>query len=160
MRHESLLTDLDPVLQEAPRRRLAAVPPLAERSAVPTLVSATRTGRARDDRHASDEDGASDVFVCCPPAADSSALSSLASLAADELTAATVAAAARVTLFVYGWHNVEPGPLSWVFPSLRAALEAVRTMRNAIEWSICSGAEWTDIEAARARGAILVEQSA
>src|SRR4051794_41183104 len=27
-----------------------------------------------------------------------------------------------VTLFVYGWENVEPGPLSWVFPSLRAAL--------------------------------------
>lgn len=73
--------------------------------------------------------------------------------------AAMQAAAEGVTLFVYGWENVQPGPLSWVFPSLRSALTAVRTMRNAVEWCICSGDAWDDIDAARAQGAVLVEQS-
>lgn len=68
------------------------------------------------------------------------------------------AAAATVTLFVYGWHQVQPGALSWVFPSVRAALDAVRTMRNAMEWCICSGESWEDIESARASGAVLIEQ--
>jgi hypothetical protein len=70
----------------------------------------------------------------------------------------STAAARGVTLYVYGWHNVEPGPLSWAFPSLRAALDAVRTMRNAVQWCIIAGAEWTSIEAARAEGSILIEQ--
>lgn len=65
-----------------------------------------------------------------------------------------------VTLFVYGWENVEPGPLSWAFPSLRAALVAVRAMRNAVEWCIVAGAEWVSVDAARAEGAVLVEQNA
>lgn len=64
-----------------------------------------------------------------------------------------------VTLFVYGWENVQPGPLSWVFPSLRAALAAVQTMKNAVAWCICAGNTWDDVEAARAEGAVLVEQS-
>ena len=64
-----------------------------------------------------------------------------------------------VTLFVFGWHVVEPGPLSWAFPSLRAALSAVRTMRNAAQWCIVSGIEWTSMEAARANGAVLIEQT-
>src|SRR5207237_418674 len=59
----------------------------------------------------------------------------------------------EVTLFVYGWENVEPGPLSWAFPSLRAALDAVRTLRNAVEWCVVSGHEWTSVDAARASGA-------
>ncbi len=63
-----------------------------------------------------------------------------------------------VTLFVFGWHVVEPGPLSWAFPSLRAALGAVRTMKNAAQWCIVRGAEWSSIEAARAQGAVLIEQ--
>lgn len=63
-----------------------------------------------------------------------------------------------VTLYVYGWHNVEPGPLSWAFPSLRAALDAVRTMRNAVQWCIVSGKGWTSVDDARAEGAVLVEQ--
>jgi hypothetical protein len=79
---------------------------------------------------------------------------------ADEAAAAAAAAAASVTLFIYGWENVEPGPLSWVFPSLRAALEAVRTLRNANGWSICAGSNWDDIEDAREKGAVLVEQNA
>ena len=66
----------------------------------------------------------------------------------------------EVTLFVHGWHNVEPGLLSWTFPSLRAALDAVQRMKNAIGWCVVSGTGWSDLEAARARGAILVEQLA
>ncbi len=68
------------------------------------------------------------------------------------------AAVEAVTLFVVGWHNVEPGPLSWAFPSLRAALSAVRTMKNAAQWCIVRGAEHSSIEAARAHGAVLVEE--
>ena len=94
------------------------------------------------------EEGDSDVFVC---RRSSSELGPEAAAAADIADA--------VTLFVYGWENVEPGPLSWAFPSLRAALDAVRTMRNAIEWCIVAGAEWTSIDAARAKGAVLVEQN-
>ena len=30
-------------------------------------------------------------------------------------------------MFVHGWHNVEPGLLSWTFPNLRAALDAVHS---------------------------------
>ncbi len=74
---------------------------------------------------------------------------------AEPLDLATVEA---VTLFVFGWHNVEPGPLSWAFPSLRAALAAVRTMKNAAQWCIVRGAEHASIEAARANGAGLVEE--
>ena len=69
-----------------------------------------------------------------------------------------IAAIDSVTLFVFGWHNVEPGPLSWAFPSLRAALSAVRTMKNAAQWCIVRGAEHASIEAARANGAVLVEE--
>ena len=77
----------------------------------------------------------------------------------EALAAAAAAAAEGVTLFVYGWDNVQPGPLSWAFPSLRAALLAVRTMRNAVEWCIVRGRE-PSIDAARAKGAILIEQNA
>ena len=85
----------------------------------------------------------SDVFVCKP----------------DREEAAAAARAAReVTLFVHGWHNVEPGLLSWTFPSLRAALDAVQRMKNAIGWCVVSGTGWSDLDTARASGAILVEQ--
>ncbi|MDB4941724.1 MAG: hypothetical protein JWP97_1258 [Labilithrix sp.] len=82
----------------------------------------------------------------------------LPALSPELLAAAAQDAAVSVTLFVYGWENVQPGPLSWVFPSLRAALSAVKAMRNAIGWAIVSGQEST-IDAARAKGAILIEQS-
>lgn len=123
-----------------------------EMPAYPAIESVESQTGARPD--ADGEDGDSDVFVCLrsspPPAPDSEA---------DELArAAQAAAAANVTLFVYGWDNVEPGPLSWVFPSLRSALDAVRTMRNAVEWSIVSGREHTTIESARESGDVLVEQ--
>jgi hypothetical protein len=79
---------------------------------------------------------------------------------APQVTRADVDAEAvhSVTLFVFGWHIVEPGPLSWAFPSLRAALDAVRTMRNAAQWCIVRGVEWSSIEAARAADAVLIEQ--
>ena len=97
------------------------------------------------------EDGESDVFVCRRSSPDYSA----------EAAAAGVAAAAEgVTLFVYGWESVEPGPLSWAFPSLRAALDAVKTMRNAVEWCIVAGSECATVDAARAKGAVLIEQNA
>jgi hypothetical protein len=86
------------------------------------------------------EEGHSDVFVCRRSSPD---------LAPD-----------GVTLFVYGWENVQPGPLSWAFPTLGTALDAVRTMRNAIAWCIVAGREWTSVDVARASGALLVEQSA
>ncbi len=95
------------------------------------------------------EDGDSDVFVCRRSSPDY----------AVEAAAAQLEASA-VTLFVYGWENVEPGPLSWAFPSLRTALDAVKTMRNAIEWCIVAGHEWSSIDAARASGAVLIEQNA
>lgn len=64
----------------------------------------------------------------------------------------------EVTLFVHRWHNVEPGLLSWTFPSLRAALDAVQRMKNAVGWCIVSGTGWSDLDAARRAGAVLVEQ--
>lgn len=64
----------------------------------------------------------------------------------------------QVTLFVHRWHNVEPGLLSWTFPSLRSALDAVQRMKNAIGWCVVSGTGWDDLESARVRGAVLVEQ--
>jgi hypothetical protein len=103
--------------------------------------------RTVEARVGGDEEGDSDVFLCRPTTTD---LRPTAALGIPE----------PVTLFVYGWDNVEPGPLSWAFPSLRTALDAVRTMRNAVAWSIVSGETWESIEAARDEGAVLVEQSA
>jgi hypothetical protein len=116
------------------------------------LVESKRPGGDRAPNGASDnDDGESDVFVCRRSSPDYSA----------EAAAAGVAAAAEgVTLFVYGWESVEPGPLSWAFPSLRAALDAVKTMRNAVEWCIVAGSEWATVDAARAEGAVLIEQNA
>ncbi len=85
----------------------------------------------------------SDVFMCTPD---------------REKAAAATRAAREVTLFVHGWHNVEPGLLSWTFPSLRAALDAVQRMKNAIGWCVVSGTGWSDLDTARASGAVLVEQ--
>jgi hypothetical protein len=45
----------------------------------------------------------------------------------------------QVTLVVYGWKNVEPGTLSWVFPSVSAAVAAARAMTNAVKWAIVAG---------------------
>ncbi len=93
-------------------------------------IGAPESGPALDD---------SDVFVC---AKDDSSKPSLR----------------EVTLFVHQWHNVEPGLLSWTFPSLRAALDAVQRMKNAIGWCVVSGTGFPDLESARADGAVLVEQ--
>jgi hypothetical protein len=142
-------TDEMPIVREisypnVPSAVLSA-PSVARPASAPDVLE-SKTGAAVDT-----EDGDSDVFVCRRSSPD-----------LDDAAAAAAAAAAAegVTLFVYGWDNVEPGPLSWAFPSLRAALDAVRTMRNAVEWCIVSGIEWASIDAARAKGAVLVEQNA
>jgi hypothetical protein len=81
----------------------------------------------------------------------------------------------QVTLVVYGWKSVEPGTLSWVFPSVTAAVAAARTMKNAVRWAIVAGRsgraenDLEDEEAsakrddaldeARANGSVLIEQA-
>ena len=60
--------------------------------------------------------------------------------------------AGEVTLVVYGWQNVQPGTLSWVFPSFDAAMKAASALRNATQWAIMGGRD--------ASGAVLAERSA
>jgi hypothetical protein len=66
-----------------------------------------------------------------------------------------------VTLVIYGWHESEPGTLAWVFPSVHAALSAVRAMRNAVRWLIIEGKRGydgeVDVDALRRAGGILIE---
>ena len=68
-----------------------------------------------------------------------------------------------VTLVVYGWTESEPGTLSWVFPSLRAALHAVRVMRNAVGWLVIEGKRFyggeIDVLAIRRSGGVLVDHA-
>lgn len=72
------------------------------------------------------------------------------------------ARAESVTLIVYGWRESEPGTLAWVFPSVRAALRAVRAMRNAVGWLVLEGRRVlegeVDLSALRLAGAVLIEQ--
>lgn len=89
----------------------------------------------------------SDVFVCKPHP-----------VRVERVARVVAGSASEVTLFVHGWHNVEPGLLSWTFPSLRSALDAVQRMKNAIGWCVVSGGGWSDLDSARASGAVLVEQ--
>ena len=79
----------------------------------------------------------------------------------------------HVTLVVYGWKSVEPGTLSWVFPSVGAAVAAARAMTNAVRWAIVAGKRDSDasdespaskdmneaLDEARAQGAVLIEQA-
>ena len=69
-----------------------------------------------------------------------------------------------VTLVVYGWQGNDPGTLAWVFPSVRAALRAVRALRNAIGWLIIRGKRAiegdVDVAALRRAGFVLVEHLA
>ena len=90
-----------------------------------------------------DREDASDVFVCKREVAKADV---------------DVRVEPSVTLIVTGWHNVEPGPLAWAFPSMRAALDAVQKMKNAVEWSIVLGRDYASVDEARALGAVLIEQ--
>jgi hypothetical protein len=66
----------------------------------------------------------------------------------------------QVTLIVYGWHNVQPGRLSWVFPSVRHAITAAKAMRNAVCWAIVRGRQRAEgLDDARARGLVLLEHA-
>jgi hypothetical protein len=98
------------------------------------------------DESPADRDDASDVFVCKHEPAT------------DIVETKVAETDPSVTLIVTGWHNVEPGPLAWAFPSMRAALDAVQKMKNAIEWSIVLGKDYESVDEARARGAVLIEQ--
>lgn len=71
-----------------------------------------------------------------------------------------------VVLVVYGWSSVEPGTLSWAFPSMSAALHAVRAMKNAVRWAIVAGSAGRasvgsalDLATVRADGGVLLEQA-
>jgi hypothetical protein len=65
-----------------------------------------------------------------------------------------------VTLVVYAWHNVQPGVLSWIFPTARAALSAAYAMRNAVHWAIVRGrAHAEDLDIARLTGDVLIENT-
>ncbi len=71
-----------------------------------------------------------------------------------------VAPATDVTLVVYSWHNVQPGVLSWIFPTARAALSAAYAMRNAVRWAIVRGtAQAEDLDLARLAGDVLIEHT-
>jgi hypothetical protein len=61
-----------------------------------------------------------------------------------------------VTLIVYAWHNVQPGTLSWTFPTVRAAVSAAYAMRNAVKWAIVRGIE-ENIDLARLAGRVMIE---
>jgi hypothetical protein len=69
-----------------------------------------------------------------------------------------------VTLVIYGWHESQPGTLAWAFPTLRAALQAVRAMRNAIGWLVVEGRRAfdgdVDVDALRRAGRVLAEHAA
>ena len=66
-----------------------------------------------------------------------------------------------MTLVIYGWYDSQPGTLAWVFPSLRAALLAVRALRNAIGWLIVEGKRArdgeVDVDSLRRAGRVLAE---
>ncbi len=67
----------------------------------------------------------------------------------------------RVTLVVYDWRESQPGTLSWVFPSVAAALRGVHALRNACRWLIVAGErEASDVDALRRQGLVLVESFA
>jgi hypothetical protein len=84
----------------------------------------------------------------------------------DDMRTRMTAPASPVTLVIYGWHDSEPGTLSWVFPSLSSALSAVEAMRNAMSWLIVRGRRAFDVDldidldALRRAGTVLVERTA
>ena len=66
-----------------------------------------------------------------------------------------------VTLIIYGWKSVQPGTLSWVFPSVAAAAHAAHTMKNAVAWAVVAGRPRPTDNLARMRAdaKVLLEES-
>jgi hypothetical protein len=65
-----------------------------------------------------------------------------------------------VTLVVYGWRGNQPGTLSWVFPSVGAAMRAVRALKNAASWLIVPGQRdpsRLDLDEAKRHALVLAE---
>jgi len=150
--------------------RREAVSAVAEAAPVPlprpTRPSSAPVAPVTDQPSPNDQPIKSDVYPVLavppsPPSYEGLEDSDVFLCQRDDAEAAAAAEVKReVTLFVHGWHNVEPGLLSWTFPSLRAALDAVQRMKNAIGWCVVSGTDWSDLDTARASGAVLVEQLA
>jgi hypothetical protein len=66
----------------------------------------------------------------------------------------------EVTLIVYAWQGVQPGAMSWVFPSAQHALRAAKAMRNAVSWAIVRGRRpAAGLDQARASGNVLLEHT-
>ena len=70
-----------------------------------------------------------------------------------------VAPGELVTLVVTAWHNVEPGVLSWSFPSFAAALAAAGALRNAVEWLILEGAVVASRDGSIPEGAVVLHRA-
>lgn len=71
-----------------------------------------------------------------------------------------------VVLMVYQWKDVQPGTLSWVFPSAAAAALAARAMTNAQGWAVLPGPSARanmdaplDLAKVRAEGGVLLEET-
>jgi len=70
---------------------------------------------------------------------------------------------AQVTLVVYGWQGNQPGTLSWVFPSVGAAMRAARALKNAVSWLIVPGRRDTaelDLDEVKRYALVLAERVA
>lgn len=82
----------------------------------------------------------------------------MASARAPREKRAAVELADLVTLVVTAWHNVEPGVLSWSFPSFASALAAAGALRNAVEWLIVEGAVVAGRDGAIPQGAVVLHR--
>jgi hypothetical protein len=72
----------------------------------------------------------------------------------------------EVVLVVYGWRDVEPGPLAWPFRDRQAAEGAIHAMPNASKWMILAGPGAfanidapVDVARVRKTGGVLLEQA-
>lgn len=136
--HDFRESELRPVARRSSARALRATKLPTERSedAAPRRARATNGSSHTGPTH--------DIDL--PPAAESGVIVSARNLAKDDGVdndladdASIVIGDAPVTLVVTQWHNVEPGVLSWTFPSFTAALTAAGAMRNAVAWKIVAG---------------------
>jgi hypothetical protein len=64
-----------------------------------------------------------------------------------------------VRLIVYDWDGVQPGTLSWLFPSVREALAAAFALKNAERWMIVrsEGGHEASAQELRERGVVVLE---
>ncbi|WP_394826258.1 hypothetical protein [Pendulispora albinea] len=152
------------ILAERARYAGHALPNLAGFAATPrpldSGIDVTQQGLL--DTNGSDDAGeAGDAGDLAPPSRLSPIPFDSGIYVSSRFTNADPNLVRQVTLVVYEWHNVEPGTLSWVFPSVQAALAAARAMRNAVKWAIVAGRRTAkvDVDSERASGFVLAEQA-